>query len=479
MKESTSQKDMYHFGVLLFISDASTTTISWIIAGVLRGNGLDSDLSFVFGSSILLVPYALVLLAIVAIVFFSLSINNSRSPNLLGVGTEEYKYCFSGIAGAAIFVILISFFGNSNLSRMLVLIGFFLNLILVLLGRHFVRLKLISFRKNGKALERALIVGSLQSVRSVVQQLSMRPEVGLTPAGFLTSHEDLKNSISLPSFVGTSNSEILNAVLNTKASVLLITNTSDIDPVQLRELSWLIEENEIALVISPGILDVAGPRLKTRQIPGLPLIQVDAPKFEGIARIYKRIFDVNVSCILMLVLFPIFVIISLIIFVEDHGQPFFVQTRVGYKGSTFKMYKFRSMKPDHEQNVFDVPQDAGNHILFKSKNDPRITRVGIVLRKWSLDELPQILNVLAGNMSLIGPRPPLPREVEQYDGHVHRKFLVRPGITGLWQVSGRSDLSWEESVRLDLSYVDDWSLWLDLVILLKTVRAVLRRDGAY
>jgi exopolysaccharide biosynthesis polyprenyl glycosylphosphotransferase len=228
-------------------------------------------------------------------------------------------------------------------------------------------------------------------------------------------------------------------------------------------------------------MDVAGPRIHIRPVAGLPLVHVETPRYEGAARAVKRGFDIVASASGLLMLAVPFLIMASAVKM-DGGPVFFRQERVGKNGNRFRMLKFRSMIPDADKQMAAlsvVERTEGNEVMFKLANDPRITRVGGFLRRYSLDELPQLVNVLRGDMSLVGPRPPLPREVEQYEAHVNRRFLVKPGITGLWQVSGRSDLDWETSVRLDLFYVENWSLTRDMQILAKTLTAVLRSDGAY
>ena len=196
--------------------------------------------------------------------------------------------------------------------------------------------------------------------------------------------------------------------------------------------------------------------------------------------ILKTAFDRFGGAFLLLLAAPFMLAVALVIRATSAGPVLFRQTRIGVDGHEFQMLKFRSMVTDAEQRKPALaPQDEGNGMLFKMRRDPRVTRVGAVLRRFSLDELPQLLNVVAGDMSLVGPRPPLPEEVAAYSGDANRRLRVRPGMTGLWQISGRSDLSWEESLRLDLRYVDNWSLALDLSILWRTGRAVLRGDGAY
>jgi exopolysaccharide biosynthesis polyprenyl glycosylphosphotransferase len=232
--------------------------------------------------------------------------------------------------------------------------------------------------------------------------------------------------------------------------------------------------------MAPALTDIAGPRIHTQQVAGLPLIHVTTPTLEGGQRVAKRLFDLTVSGILVVITLPLMALISLMVILDSPGPILFRQKRVGMGGAEFEMFKFRSMVPDAEQRLADLAElNDGHGVLFKMKQDPRVTRIGSVLRKYSLDELPQLFNILAGSMSLVGPRPPLPVEVAGYEQDVLRRLLVKPGLTGLWQVSGRSNLSWQDSVRLDLYYVENWSLAGDVVIILRTARAVFLSTGAY
>jgi exopolysaccharide biosynthesis polyprenyl glycosylphosphotransferase len=230
-------------------------------------------------------------------------------------------------------------------------------------------------------------------------------------------------------------------------------------------------------------MGVSSPRLAVKPVAGLPLVQVEPPAFTKPALFAKRVFDIVSSLLGIIVLSPLLLGIAIAVKLGDGGPVIFKQERVGLHGKTFNMLKFRSMRVDAEQVLAELKAqqstDAGNSTLFKMKDDPRVTKVGKVLRRYSLDEFPQLFNVLKGDMSLVGPRPPLMREVKTYERHVYRKFMVKPGITGLWQVNGRSNLSWEDSVRLDLYYVENWSMMGDLQILFRTFKAVVGRDGAY
>ncbi len=254
----------------------------------------------------------------------------------------------------------------------------------------------------------------------------------------------------------------------------------EMNGIRLRELAWELEETGTDLCVAPALIDVAGPRTTIRPVAGLPLLQLDHPELAGGKQVIKAVFDRMAAGLALIVLAPLFVVIALAIRLDDQGPVFFKQTRVGRDGQTFKLFKFRTMVVDAEQRKLQLQAlNEGAGVLFKMRRDPRVTKVGASLRRWSLDELPQLFNVLKGDMSLVGPRPALPDEVARYGDHMRRRLVVKPGITGLWQVSGRSGLSWEEAFRLDLRYVDNWSIMLDLQILWKTFSAVTGGSGAY
>jgi exopolysaccharide biosynthesis polyprenyl glycosylphosphotransferase len=250
--------------------------------------------------------------------------------------------------------------------------------------------------------------------------------------------------------------------------------------MRLRELAWELEATETDLYVAPALLDVAGPRTTIRPVAGLPLLHVDHPEFSGSRWVIKGLFDKLAAIAALMISAPLLVVIAFVLALRDGRPVLFRQARVGKDGRTFTLYKFRTMVVDAEQQKAQLADyDEGAGELFKMRNDPRVTHTGRWLRRYSLDELPQLFNVLKGDMSLVGPRPPLQDEVERYTDYVRRRLAVKPGLTGLWQVSGRSDLSWEEAVRLDLRYVENWSLILDMQILWKSCPAVFHGSGAY
>ena len=266
-----------------------------------------------------------------------------------------------------------------------------------------------------------------------------------------------------------------------EADTVAVGAWSDLTQADLRRLSWELEGSGISLVVAPSLTDVAGPRIHIRPVSGLPLLHIEEPDFSGGRRLLKSVADRGIALVSLVLLAPLFALLALLVRLDSEGDVMFRQTRVGVDGRDFTIFKFRSMYRDAEQKLSAL-MEANEHTdgpLFKMKQDPRITRMGRWLRRFSLDELPQLVNVAKGDMSLVGPRPPLPSEVSQYGLDVRRRLLVKPGLTGLWQISGRLHLSWDESVRLDLHYVESWSLALDAMILWKTVAAVVRRHGAY
>ncbi|MER5859686.1 sugar transferase [Streptomyces sp900105245] len=264
-------------------------------------------------------------------------------------------------------------------------------------------------------------------------------------------------------------------------STVVVLPAPEFDASVLRRMSWTAAVQDVDFLLAPVLADVSAPRLTVRPVNGVPLLRIQAPNLSPMSRLPKELLDRSLAAALLLFLALPMLLIALIVRLDSSGPALFRQQRVGRYGDHFTMLKFRTMRPDSEDLRAELEHLNQNSdgLLFKVREDPRVTRVGSFLRRSSLDELPQLINVVKGHMSLVGPRPPLPDEVEEYTPEVKRRLLVKPGLTGLWQVSGRSDLPWDEAVRLDLGYVDNWSMSLDLVILMRTGSAVVRGTGAY
>jgi exopolysaccharide biosynthesis polyprenyl glycosylphosphotransferase len=274
--------------------------------------------------------------------------------------------------------------------------------------------------------------------------------------------------------------DAVEALERTHADAVLVASASDNAGQYLRNLSWRLEGTNIEVLVAPGLIEVAPARMQIRPTASLPLIHVREPEFRGMRRVVKGVFDRSLAALLLVLGLPVFALLALAVRVSSSGPVFYRHSRVGMRGRPFDLLKFRSMVVDADKRIDDLRElSEGNDVQFKMRRDPRVTAVGRFLRRSSLDELPQLLNVLRGEMSIVGPRPHVTREVEQYGPDMHRRLLVKPGITGLWQVSGRSNLSWDESVELDVRYVENWSLSLDLAIIWKTGRAVIKASGAY
>ncbi len=406
---------------------------------------------------------------------------DSRSHRIVGTGMAEYRRVVDASFRLFGFIAIFAFLLQVDVARGFLLISLPAGVIALVVERWLWRQWLIRRRRNGEYSARVLLVGSEQSVAHIANELQRTPQAGYRVVGACVPTHRIADTIPGTSIPIMGNVNTIEAALRvTGADTVAVTSTDDLPPLKVKQISWQLEAGRQHLVLTPSIVDIAGPRLHTRPVAGLPLIHVETPRFSGGQRLVKRMVDLLLSSVGLILISPVLAGLAVAIRLTSPGPILFRQKRVGFRGHEFTMLKFRSMVVDAEDiltTLLEEQRDAGNEVLFKMKNDPRVTRVGRIMRKFSLDELPQLFNVMAGSMSLVGPRPPLPREVEQYADHVHRRFLAKPGITGLWQVSGRSSLSWEESVRLDLSYVENWSLFGDVVILAKTVRAAAAPGG--
>jgi exopolysaccharide biosynthesis polyprenyl glycosylphosphotransferase len=316
-------------------------------------------------------------------------------------------------------------------------------------------------------------------VANLVRELHGEPYHGLTVVGACVAQPSQCAEIAgVPVYGGLD--DVTAAVNDFGADTVAVLGCPEMDHIRLRGLAWELEKTGTDLCVAPALLDVAGPRTTIRPVAGLTLLHVDHPQLGGIRLIVKELFDRSVAAAALMLLAPLFAVLSVMIWLHDRGPATFTQVRVGKDGRVFRIYKFRTMVVDAEERKAQlVDWNDLDGVLFKLYSDPRVTAVGARLRRWSMDELPQLVNVLLGQMSLVGPRPALPDEAAVYADHVRRRLVVKPGLTGLWQVNGRSDLSWEESVRLDLRYVENWSFALDLQIMWKTIFVLLRGSGAY
>ena len=427
--------------------------------------------------------YAAVIPLIAAVWILALALADAYGRRRLTIGSEQLRaVARAGLVLVAV-VAVVAYVGGVGPAReyLFVVVG-----VLVagaLIARLVLRRWLRAHRAKGQLMQRTVVVGRADSAAALVQSLTSDRSQGLLPVAVCAT--DLQGrpmrsaAIEAIPVIGAPE-DAIRATDLVDAEVVAVASHPDLAGPSLRRLSWALEDRGVELIVAPGLLDVAGPRLSIRPSQNLSLLHVERPSAVKVHVVSKSVMDRCLSAVLLLLLSPLLIAIAVAVKLGDRGPVFFRQERIGVRGEYFVMYKFRTMVPDAEARLADVlASSEGNGMLFKLARDPRVTRVGRFLRRYSLDELPQLLNVLFGQMSLVGPRPPLPREVDQYEPDALRRLRVRPGMTGLWQVSGRSDLSWEESLRLDLHYVDNWSPTGDLHILLRTVNAVLRAPGAY
>jgi len=407
-----------------------------------------------------------------------LAVSRAYERRFLFVGTDEYQRVLRGgvglIAGAA----LVSYALDLDLARGYVLAALPTAIVTSVVLRFVLRKRLHLARSRGESLRRVLLVGHELSVIGMTRQLRRERYHGLEVVGACLPPAHDGGVGPLPVY-GTFD-DVANAVDLADADTVVVLSCPELDGVQLRRLAWRLERDEVDLIVASTLVDVAGGRTTIRPVDGLPMLHVEHPRLHGGSRLVKEAFDRVGALALLAVFGPLLLTVALCVRLTSRGPVLFRQVRVGRDGSLFRIFKFRSMYVDAEARLAELRHlNEHDGVLFKIRDDPRVTRVGRWLRRFSLDELPQLLNVVLGQMSLVGPRPPLPSEVAAYADDVRRRLAVKPGMTGLWQVSGRADLPWEEAVRLDLRYVENWSLSLDLVILLRTMTAVVRSSGAY
>ncbi|MDT4990687.1 MAG: hypothetical protein QOH97_579 [Actinoplanes sp.] len=468
--------------ILIVLDCVSAVLASWIAATNLekaRAGLTNQHLLFLDGAQ--LFPFfAYVALPLGWLIL--LWANGTYDRRYLGLGSEEYKRVVRTSVTVVAGVSLLAFSTKTQLSRGTVATVSVCALGFILFGRVLARQVLhFARRRTGHGAHRMVLVGTLPEALEVYTAVTRSPAAGLIPVAIhLTDGYAAARGIETPVPVYAGR-DIMALVREVSGDTIAVCGSASAEPGELRRLAWQLEGTGIDLVVAPQLTDIAGPRVHIRPIEGLPLLHVEEPTLSGPGWLAKNLLDRVVAFFGLLALSPVLAVIALSIRLSDPGPIFFRQPRVGHEGRTFWVWKFRTMYIDAEErkaSLKELELNESDGMLFKMKDDPRIFPMGQRLRATSLDELPQLINVLKGEMSLVGPRP-LPADDGDYLGDVRRRLLVRPGITGLWQVSGRSDLSWDEAVRLDLYYVDNWSLTYDLGILWRTIWVVLRRKGAY
>ena len=426
--------------------------------------------------------YLVVSLVVGVAWMLALHVYRSRDSRITGIGTDEYKRVVNAsvvlLGGLALASVVFQF----DMSR-----GYF-GLVLpagvggLVCSRWLMRQWLQAQRQQGRYLSRVLVLGRPRDVRYVVHQINAKSRaaysvVGVTLTGKQRPWLDVDDK-RLP--VVCDENSVVDAVARLRADAVIVAGPTKGGSRYVQELGWQLEESATQLILTTGLTNVAGPRIHSRPVEGLPLMHVELPQYSGGKHVLKRGLDIMLSGAALLALVPVFAVLAVLVRRDSPGPVIFRQERVGRGGKTFEMLKFRSMVQTAEDDLAGLlDRNEGSGVLFKMQQDPRVTRVGRWMRKYSLDELPQLWNVFLGHMSLVGPRPPLPREVAQYGNRVHRRLYIKPGLTGMWQINGRSELNWKDGVRLDLYYVENWSLAGDLIILWRTVQMLRKPVGAY
>ncbi|MEU4637575.1 sugar transferase [Micromonospora chalcea] len=459
----------------LVVLDTGVLALSILLAYVAR-----------FGSAVppkTTVPYALFAPLLLLIWLLGLRSLGAYDDRVIGYGADEYRRVIS--AGGRIFasIALAAFFVDPGISRGFVILSFVIGTTGLVVSRFLARKKLQRARRLGAGWSRkVLVVGDTAQVMGLVHTFNREPHAGLQVVGACLPDALLapgrQNLAGVPVIGSFRN--IPGAAAAVGADTVAVTASGELTATRLRRLGWQLEGSGIDLMLAPALTDVAGPLVHTRPVAGMPLVYAETPELRGIHQFIKSMLDRSVSAIALILLLPLLAALVIAVKIDSPGPVIVRQVRVGRGGREFGLFKFRTMVVNADAVLAELAaRNEEEGLLFSFRHDPRLTRMGRLLRKWSLDELPQLVNVLLGHMSLVGPRPPLPTEVARYDGDIARRLLVKPGMTGLWQVSGQSDLSWEDGIRLDLYYIENWSLTADLIILWKTFGAVVNSRSAY
>lgn len=414
---------------------------------------------------------------------------HARNSRVIGRGFEEYRRAIEASIWTFGAIAMTEYIFHLEVARGYLAVALPVGILGLVLTRWLARQYVGRRRADGSYQTTVLAVGNSEEVASLAGELTRRPQDGFRVVGacvpgvrtLFPQHLTVRDeAIPLVSSPGCDLDALEALIRRFDADTVAIVGTEHLGIQQLRKLIWKLETMGVELLVSPGVTDVAGSRLTVLPVAGLPLLHIEKPQYQGAERFQKRAFDLCFAAAALTVTLPILLLAAIAIKTTSKGPVFYCSERIGLGGKTFRMMKLRTMVQDADKKLVNLLEsNECDGQLFKIKNDPRVTPVGRILRRFSIDELPQFINVLRREMSVVGPRPLFWLQTEDEDSDSLRRLLVKPGITGLWQISGRSDLSWDDAVRLDLSYVDNWSMASDLMIIAKTLRAVFRHSGAY
>lgn len=476
-KTRPSRREKRHFrhSKRLIVSDAAIICLALTAATVI----------VVADQPKTVLTYAVGSVALAALWMAALGLTGYRARRVVGRSVSEYTSIVLATLQLFGLIAIGALLLHIDLSRSYLAIAFPAGLLGLLVSRSQWRRVAAAELSRAEHQISVLVVGGPRTAAEVAATFVRDPGAGYrvvgicTPAGPTAEHDVIDIDGQSVPIVGIDQA-IADAVRHTGAHTVALAATDHLHPTEIRRLIWELDSLGVDLMIAPGLVDIAEDRLHSRPVAGMAMFEVAKPQYEGANSPAKRAFDLVFTTVAMIVVAPLFALTALAVRLSSPGPVFYVSERIGLEGTTFKMLKFRSMCDGADADApAMIAADGSGPVFWKDKDDPRITVVGKVIRKFSIDELPQFINVLRGDMSVVGPRPQVRREVDAYDDLVRRRLAVKPGLTGLWQVSGRSDLRVEEAVRLDLSYIENWSPIRDLVIIAKTIKTVLRGDGAY
>lgn len=451
---------------LAVVSDLLSITIAFAISFAIRFVNPEGTKAAL--------PYAITATLIIATVWLvALTLNGAYRWTLVSNGVTDMKLLLQASVMAFAATSTISFIFKTEYSRIFILAGFPIGVILLMLGRRWVRIYTSKFYSNGEISRNILVLENETAENSIRDVISASPELGMNISHCVPAELGPKQTVDM--WV----TDLISTVTSARVDAVVVDQGLHLDNMTIAELSWKLDQIGVELLVVPEFLGVWASRLEMQRHPSLPLIQLAEPRLTPVQGVQKRILDLVLVIPTFIVLSIPLAIVCLLVKFTSQGPVFFVQPRVGAEGKPFPFYKFRSMRDGADLERLETLGRPDEDMAERYRRDPRITPLGRFLRRFSIDELPQLWNVVTGSMSLVGPRPMLFEELEQLENFHHRRHLAKPGLTGLWQISGRKDTTWEERMLLDLYYINRWSLSLDLAIIAKTFRVVLSGKGSY
>jgi exopolysaccharide biosynthesis polyprenyl glycosylphosphotransferase len=443
---------------------AAASAVGFILRWTIPYNLDIGDATYVFFAFVVVVSWVSVLV-----------LRGAYDTRILGVGSEEFKR----IVGASAFVFaaiaIVAYALKLDLSRGFVLITFAVGLLLLLTVRWVLRAWLRHERMYGHFLHRTIVIGSGNAQTELVDLLDRDPVAGFDVVDVIDEPTSDAGDRELDEWLD----EVMTRINLEDSDTVAVAGSPSLGQKFIQRLAWRLEGPRVDLLVAPTVGDVAGPRVTMRMAADLPLLHLDEPHLTGPKRAIKRTLDIVFGLLLFVLFLPFMILATIGTFFTSRGPVFYRQQRVGRGGELITVTKFRTMYVGADRDREQVIGAPDERILQRYKDDPRITAFGRILRRWSIDEMPQVVNVVTGSMSLVGPRPVLPEELGLFGDADHRRHLTKPGLTGLWQVSGRKEVDWDERMRMDLEYVENWSPALDLVIVAKTAKVVITGKGAY